>query len=68
MARFPGVKVVLDHLGGLPIDPEDQAVLIDSIVSLAKYSNVFVKVSNLQGKSNSGYPFNNTLRSSSADV
>ena len=60
VARFPGVKVVLDNLGGLPIDPEDQAVLIDSIVSLAKYSNVFVKVSNLQGKSNSGYPFNNT--------
>jgi len=58
--RFPGVMILLDHLNGLPLDPEKQEPLIAATLRLARYSNVFVKVSNLQGKSGEEYPFRDT--------
>ena len=55
--RFPGVNVVLDHLAGLPLDADTQAPLLPAVLRLAAYPNVYVKVSNLQGKSDQEYPF-----------
>ncbi len=60
VARFPGVNVVLDHLGGVPLDPELQPPLLDAVLRLARYPNVYVKVSNLQGKSREEYPYRDT--------
>ena len=59
-ARFPGINILLDHLNGLPLDPEKQAPLIEATIRLAKYPNVHVKVSNVQGKSQVDYPFADT--------
>lgn len=59
-ARFPGVSILLDHLNGLPLDPEKQVPLIEATARLAEYANVYVKVSNLQGKSQAEYPFRDT--------
>lgn len=59
-ARFPGVNILLDHLNGLPLDPEKQAPLIVATTRLAEYPNVHVKVSNVQGKSSEDYPFPDT--------
>jgi L-fuconolactonase len=59
-ARFPGVNILLDHLNGLPLDPEKQAPLFEATMRLAKYPNVHVKVSNVQGKSKQDYPFPDT--------
>ena len=58
---FPGVNILLDHLGGLPLDPEQQDSLIKAMMRLARYPNVYVKLSNLQGKSSEGYPFRDTF-------
>lgn len=59
-AMFPGVNILLDHLGGLPLDPEQQEPLIEATMRLGKYPNVYIKVSNLQGKSDEEYPFRDT--------
>ena len=60
-AMFPGVNILLDHLGGLPLDPERQDSLIKATLRLARYPNVYVKLSNLQGKSSEPYPFRDTF-------
>jgi len=60
-AMFPGVNILLDHLGGLPLDREQQDSLIKATLRLARYPNVYVKLSNLQGKSNEAYPFRDTF-------
>ena len=60
-AMFPGVNILLDHLGGLPLDPGQQEPLIKATMRLARYPNVYVKLSNLQGKSNEPYPFHDTF-------
>ena len=59
--RFPGVNIVLDHLGGVPLDPAEQPLLLAAVLRLASYPNVYVKVSNLQGKSNEEYLFRDTF-------
>ncbi len=59
-AMFPGVNILLDHLSGLPLDPTQQEPLIAATMRLARYPNVYVKLSNLQGKSNEAYPFPDT--------
>jgi len=54
----PEVKITLDHLSqmNLGVDPEPQ---MKQLLSMAKYPNVFVKVSELTSVSKSGtYPFN----------
>lgn len=59
-ARFPGANVLLDHLNGLPLDPERHAPLIDATIHIAKYPNMHVKVTDVQGKSKEDYPFSDT--------
>ena len=57
VAAHPKVNITLDHLSqmNLGVDPESQMKLL---LSMAKYPNVFVKVSELSSVSKSGtYPF-----------
>ncbi len=61
VARFPGVKVVLDHIGGAPTDEEDPAPLLGHVLNLAQYPNVYVKFTPQGHKSQQDYPFRDTF-------
>ena len=56
VGRFPGVKVVLDHLGGPPVGEERPYPLLSHVLRMAKYPNVYVKVSNMNRISQVPYP------------
>ena len=60
VGRFPGVKVVLDHLGGPPVDEEPPHPLLGNVLRMAKYPNVYVKVSNMNLISQLPYPHRDT--------
>ena len=60
IGRFPGVKVVLDHLGGLPVGEEPPHPLLNNVLRMAKYPNVYVKVSNMNRMSKLPYPHRDT--------
>ncbi len=60
IARFPNVKVVLDHLGGAPFDEEDPCPLLQIVLNMAKYPNVYVKFTPQAGKSNENFPLTDT--------
>jgi predicted TIM-barrel fold metal-dependent hydrolase len=60
-ARFPGLKLIIDHFGMPPRARDAEAwknlpVLLD----LAKHQNIAVKVSGAPGMSSEPYPFRNT--------
>jgi len=66
--RHPKVKVVVDHVGRVDLVPEkgpapgyDPLVEVNKLVALARYPNVWVKVSELSSLSASKkYPFRDT--------
>jgi predicted TIM-barrel fold metal-dependent hydrolase len=58
--RFPNVKVVLDHLGGPPVGEEPTHPLLGNVLRMARYPNVYVKVSNMNRMSKAPYPHNDT--------
>lgn len=58
--RFPDVKVVLDHLGGPPVGEETTHPLLGNVLRMARYPNVYVKVSNMNRMSNIHYPHRDT--------
>ncbi len=58
--RFPDVKVVLDHLGGPPVGEEPTHPLLGNVLRMAKYPNVYVKVSNMNRISKVPYPHRDT--------
>ena len=58
--RFPGVKVVLDHLGGPPVGEETTHTLLGNVLRMARYPNVYVKVSNMNRMSKVPYPHRDT--------
>ena len=60
IARYPGVKVILDHLGGAPFDEEEPYPLLGNVLNLAKYPNVYVKFTPQAGKSKEDYPLRDT--------
>lgn len=60
VARFPGVKVVLDHLGGAPFDEPDPYPLLQNVLNFAKYPNVYVKFTPQAGRSNEDFPLKDT--------
>ncbi|HAA74469.1 TPA: hypothetical protein DCE37_05030 [Candidatus Latescibacteria bacterium] len=60
VARYPTVKVVLDHLGGTPFDESDPFPLLQNILNFAKYPNVYVKFTPQAGRSNEDYPLQDT--------
>ena len=60
--RFPKVKVVIDHLARVDLKAKGAAGEIDKLVALAKYPNVYVKVSELMILSPSNkYPYRDTF-------
>jgi L-fuconolactonase len=61
VARFPGVKVALDHIGGAPTDEESPAPLLTNVLRMARYPNVYVKFSPQGHKSQQDYPFRDTF-------
>ena len=61
VARFPGVKVALDHIGGAPTDEEAPAPLLGNVLHMAHYPNVYVKFSPQGHKSTQPFPFQDTF-------
>jgi L-fuconolactonase len=61
VARFPGVKVALDHIGGAPTDEDPPAPLLSNVLKMAQYPNVYVKFSPQSHKSKEDYPFRDTF-------
>lgn len=60
--RFPGVKVVIDHLARVDLKRPDAATEFAKLLRLASYPNVWAKVSELQIISATGeYPFRDTF-------
>ena len=55
--RFPGVKVIVDHLGTQ--NPEESPTFpsAQSLLRLADYPNAYVKVSGFRLSSKGGYPY-----------
>ena len=60
IARFPGVSVVLDHIGGAPTDEPPPRPLLGHVLGLAQYPNVLVKFIPQAGKSSEAYPYADT--------
>jgi predicted TIM-barrel fold metal-dependent hydrolase len=58
-ARHPGLPLIIDHLGINAGVAKKKAIpaALDQVVSLAKYPNVSVKMSNLPNSSLEPYPF-----------
>lgn len=52
--RYPDVTVVVDHMADAPLDQPHQ---IQDLLALARYPNVYVKVSHLWSLSKQSYPF-----------
>lgn len=60
--RFPGVKVVIDHLARADLKRPDASTEFEKLLKLAAYPNVRAKVSELQIISATGqYPFRDTF-------
>jgi predicted TIM-barrel fold metal-dependent hydrolase len=61
IGRFPGVPVIIDHLSQLDLTVRDPKAEFAKLLRLARYPNVWVKVSELASISPSGtYPFEDT--------
>jgi|TARA_B100001971_G_scaffold207526_1_gene227821 predicted TIM-barrel fold metal-dependent hydrolase len=56
IARFPGVKVVLDHMGCAPTDEDPPYPLQSIVLGMAKYPNVYVKFTPQLPTSKEPYP------------
>lgn len=60
-SRYPGLKLIVDHLGSARASKGDEAfVNIPELVTLAKYPNVAVKATGLPGNATDAYPFRST--------
>lgn len=56
LKKFPGVPVILDHLGK-PIKEESPSFpSFQNVLSLAQYPNVYIKLSAMSYQSNESYP------------
>ncbi|HLG69706.1 MAG TPA: amidohydrolase family protein [Chloroflexota bacterium] len=58
-ARFPGLKLVIDHLGVTRLQDRDLDATLGPSVALARYPNVAIKLSGLPCFSSEPYPFRN---------
>jgi predicted TIM-barrel fold metal-dependent hydrolase len=57
LARFPRLKLVIDHLGLPQIDVSSTHPNLPALLALERYPNVAVKLSTLASRSSQGYPF-----------
>lgn len=57
IARYPEVTVILDHLGGATTDEKPPFPLLQNVLNLAKYPNVYVKLTPQASQTISPYPF-----------
>ena len=57
VARHPGVRVILDHLGGAPVHEDPPFPLLRKVLDLARYPNVYVKFTPQVGAGADIYPF-----------
>jgi predicted TIM-barrel fold metal-dependent hydrolase len=53
--RCPHMRLILDHMGYPQVDAGEAA--FQPIVDLARYDNVYVKLSDVAGRSKQGYPY-----------
>ena len=58
IARFPNVPIALDHNGGAPRNEEPPYPLLSHVLNLAKYSNVYVKLT--PHKDQEPFPYKDT--------
>ena len=61
IARFPGVKVVLDHMGRAPTDEDPPYPQLGIVLNLARYPNVYVKFTPQGLRSKLSYPHRDTF-------
>lgn len=62
VAKFPGVKVVIDHLSRIDLNSTDPKREFDKLLRLSKYPNVWVKLAELQIISaTKEYPYQDTF-------
>jgi len=61
IARFPDVKVILDHIGGAPTDEDPLYPVLSNVLKMAEYPNVLVKFTPQPHKSNLPYPHEDTF-------
>lgn len=61
IARFPEVKVVVDHIGGVPAHEPEPGPLLTNLLNWAQYPNVYVKISNVGSRSQAPYPHRDTF-------
>src|SRR5260370_195367 len=59
-ARHPGLRLIMDHMGRMKGTKDDElAPAIEQTVTLAKYPNVFVKLTLVPTCSSAPYPYRN---------
>lgn len=61
IARFPGVRVALDHQGGVPATGDEGGRLLDEVAALARHGNVYIKLSPQPQRSSQPYPHRDTF-------
>ena len=60
--RYPGVKVVIDHVSQIDLAVEDAQQQLDKLLRLGRYDNVWVKMTDLTSVSPSKkYPFTEAM-------
>jgi predicted TIM-barrel fold metal-dependent hydrolase len=57
VARFPELKLIIDHLGLPQIDVSSTHPNLPALLALSRYPNVAVKLSTVASRSTVGYPF-----------
>ena len=53
--QYPHLKLILDHMGYPEVDAEEAA--FQPIVELARYDNVYLKLSDVAGRSDQAFPY-----------
>ena len=53
--RYPSLKLILDHMGYPQVDADEAA--FQPIVDLAQYDNIYLKLSDVAGRSSQDFPY-----------
>ena len=55
--RYPGVPLILDHMSYPNVADAPEFAPYQPIINLARYPNVYVKISDVAGRSERGFPY-----------